>query len=187
MSKPTLFITDIDGVLCDSRKRMNRINYRAKQDGNIKEYIQSLRKYNKDTEGDKPIHKGIQLYHALMSTLKPDRRIFLTARDEDNFGPAIKWLREHVDKNIEDNDLIMEPIPKEINGEYTRIYKSGSEYKRAMIKKLIKKYDILMIVDDETNNCKVFEEEGLEYLKFKDPDIDIEKYKEKLKNIKRDP
>lgn len=186
MAKPTLFITDIDGVLCDSRKRMNRIDYRAKKEGNMDKFIRSLRKYNKDVKGDKPIHKGIQLYHALMSVLKPDRRIFLTARDEDNFQPTIKWLREHVDKDIHDADLIMESMPQEVGGKYKPVYESGAEYKRAMIKQLMEDYNIIMVVDDETRNCEVFAEEGLEYLQFKDPDIDLEKHKEKLKSIPND-
>ncbi len=130
MAKPTLMIIDIDGVLCDPRIRMKRIDYKSEKRHDYNKFIKSLREYNKDTYGDKPIRKGIQLYHALKSIFNPDRCVFLTARDEDNFHPTIEWLRKHVDDKIQEADLIMEPLPVLVGDEYNPVYKNSVEYKR---------------------------------------------------------
>ena len=162
---------------------MKRIDYKSEKRHDYNKFIKSLREYNKDTYGDKPIRKGIQLYHALKSIFNPDRCVFLTARDEDNFHPTIEWLRKHVDDKIQEADLIMEPLPVLVGDEYNPVYKNSVEYKRNIIKQLLSKYEVIMAVDDEDKNCKMFEEEHIPYLQFKDPNVDVDEYKEKLKNI----
>lgn len=186
MAKPTLFICDIDGVLCDSRKRMkSKLDWKAEKNGDHNAFIESMFEYNKTTKGDKIIPKGVQLYWAIMTLFKPDRRIFLTGRNNDGRKLTLEWMREHVDGSLEDEDVIMESTPVKNNGKYWYPGEPSRhhsiEYKRDWIIKLSKKYDIILSIDDEDRNCKMYEEEGVTYLQFKDPEIDMDILKDKMK------
>jgi predicted secreted acid phosphatase len=84
--------------------------------------------------------------------------IYLTARPEQTRAVTSEWLIKNVGLDFEENALlVMMPDDYPEN-------KSDTDFKRIMINKIKKIYNVLFAIDDNIDNCLMFEEEGIKAL-----------------------
>jgi len=160
----TCIIFDIDGTICNSKKRQkNFINFDAKNKGNVQEFLKSLDSYtNADHSSDVVIPIGVSLLKWAISEYNPDTIFFVTARLSSGRKATEKWLKDHnlfSDKFM----LVMKPSYKKNSiGNFLikELYKD-EKYKYDVTKKIQKKFEVKLAVDDKHTNCKVFENLGI--------------------------
>ena len=171
IKKPTAIIFDLDGVLCDSSLRFNRIDLKAFRHKDKEKFVASLRHYCLDCEGDKIIPSGAGLLWALCDYHKPDKVLFITARGIANFDPTMKWLKENniFGADHYDNELIMNPEDLD-NFEFEDF--DHASWKGKTAAKLAKQYEILIAVDDSEANVRSFVSRNIPTLKFIVPGLD---------------
>lgn len=170
-TKPTCIIVDIDGVLCDSSKRFQLIDLDAKKNEEYLKFYQSLQLYNSTTDGDVPIELGFNLLKSFISQFNPDLICYLTARGIPGKVLTMKWLNANGLLLSKKEKLIMRPE----SGKYsTKSYMKNNhdfEYKKEQAARLLKKYNIILAIDDSLPNCKAFNELGIPTLYFTLPII----------------
>jgi phosphoglycolate phosphatase-like HAD superfamily hydrolase len=157
--KPTAVIFDIDGVLCDSTERHQKIRNDAAGRGDFQTFYKSLLDYSKSTDGDKLIEKGKKLFEDIKESFRPSKIFFITSRGEHGRQPTKKWLEKHGLYDDELTDLIMRPeIRKDKDGIYRSNQKWASDaaYKRDMASGVQSKYKVLLAIDDLKDNCDAF-------------------------------
>jgi FMN phosphatase YigB (HAD superfamily) len=170
MKKKTAIIFDIDGVLVDSSTRFKRIDLDAFQCKDKERFVQSLRDYGADCEGDKIIPAGAELLWSLCNYYIPEKIFFITARGTGGYEPTMQWLKANnlFGPDEYENELIMKPEDLD-NFEFENM--DDAAWKGKEVAKLMKKYDILLAVDDSEANCSSFHSRGIPTLKFMAPGI----------------
>lgn len=164
MPKPTAIICDIDGVLCDSSERFQKINFQAKENGDHHAFIKSLVNYSSDTSTDKIIPLGECLLKALVRELKPDYTLFLTARGSGGRDGTIQWLNKHGMMVDPDRERLIMRSPQD-EGVADHVYKSKA------LAKIMKKYNPLVAIDDKYLNIEIFKLCNIPTIHFKIPNL----------------
>jgi FMN phosphatase YigB (HAD superfamily) len=168
--KPTAIIFDLDGVLVNSSERFQRIDLEAFRNRDKEKFVASLRHYLSDCEGDVLIESGANLLWSLCAYYKPKKVFFITARGIEGYEPTLQWIKEHnlFGPDEYENELIMKPEDLD-NFEFENM--DDAAWKGKETAKLMKKYDILLAVDDSEANCSSFHSRGIPTLKFMAPGI----------------
>ena len=160
----TCIIFDIDGTICDSKKRQKKfIDFDAKNKGDIQEFLKSLDAYtNSDHSHDAVIPIGAELLKWAVNGYNPDKIFFVTARLSDSRLDTEKWLKDH---NLFNDKcmVIMKPSYKKnsIGNFLIKVLYKDEKYKYDVVQKIQKKFDVELAVDDKHANCKVFESFGI--------------------------
>lgn len=145
---PTAIIMDIDGVLANSYHPDFKEQF-AKGDFSV-------------FERGIPNYPAFSWAIALVQALSKDHRIlFVTARNEDYRDSTIDWLHRNIpSQTIYGCDLYMRK---------TGDTREDSEIKRELFAKFSTRYNILFAVDDNWNNCRLWESLGIPALTNKIP------------------
>jgi len=175
--RPRAIIFDIDGVLCDSSKRIAKYaDIEALNRGDYNAWRASMARYNATTEEDEVIPSGLRLYRALQIGMFPARFFFVTSRGEDGREPTLIWLQDFINPAICSEDLIMRPAYVERS---PGIYWLPGEpkfdhvvYKRAVLTELRKKYNVILALDDYPDLASMYQEEGVPALHVQWPSVD---------------
>jgi predicted secreted acid phosphatase len=165
--KPKAVIFDIDGVICDSSKRFQRLDMDAWNKKNKKAFVQSLRNYNSDCAGDIPIITGISLlnYYAV------DHKIFfITARGSEGYAPTQNWLKAHFPK-FEENESVLIMQPEDTNNFKFSTQFDHAEYKKREAAKILEQYDVIFAIDDSDLNCRGYQSLNIPTLLFTIPNL----------------
>jgi hypothetical protein len=174
----SLIICDIDGVVCDSSIRINRYtDYSALERGDYNAFRVSMRAYNTASlEDDIPIQSGIDLLNSLRNFYNPDRVVFLTSRGNESRANTLNWLRDNVDFNLRDEDLIMRP--EYVESEPGVFWRDGEQkfchlaFKGSVARELLRGFNILMALDDHLPLCEMYQGLGIPAVCVKFPGVD---------------
>lgn len=139
-TKREAIIVDLDGTLCDNAVRANFKSNNHKDYWPLYEYIPF----------DKPNKWCVDIMD--MADLYGCKIIFLTARPKKYEQKTRDWLIKHLTVVSFSYDLIMMP------NDYRY---QPPVFKKARIKELNKKYNILFALDDQRANVDVMREEGI--------------------------
>ena len=138
--KQEAIIIDLDGTLCDNAVRLEVHSDNHKDYWPLYQHIPE----------DKPNKWCVDIIK--MADLYDCKLIFLTARPEHVEELTRDWLLKHLLLISYSYELIMMPN----NYRY-----KAETFKKARIKELKKKYDILFAIDDRKENVKVFKEQNI--------------------------
>lgn len=178
-----IIICDIDGVVCDSSARIAKYSdFEALERGDYNAFRVSMHAYNSaPTHEDVPLQDGIQILHGLRHSYAspehgPALVKFLTSRGNESRANTFEWLRAHVDKNLEHENLIMRP--EYFESEPGVFWREGEprfchiEYKRGEAHRLRQFGNIVVALDDHLPLCEMYQSIGIPALHVKLPGVD---------------
>lgn len=165
--KRTTIIFDIDGVVCDSSSRFKRLNIDAYIRKDKPAFINSIKWYESDCEGDKVIESGVKLLESLTNTLNINKVFFITARGNGGRTPTTQWL---LDAGIlkDGDELIMHPETLDEEFEF-KTPVVHANWKKSEAEKIMKQYNVLFAVDDSEDNINAYSSLGITCIKFISP------------------
>lgn len=170
--EPKAIIFDIDGVVCDSSERFKRIKWEFATEFNktqslesLKKYINSIKDYNRDCDGDELIEFGRDLLYNFIQKYDNTTVFFITARGISAFDNTFNWLKKHGLIDTEDK-LYMYPENFESKDYKPVGAKEHAQWKADIVKQLMKQYQIVCAVDDSKDNCDAYKELGVPVLHF---------------------
>lgn len=163
-----VIIFDIDGVLCDSSERERKTLDKFNVDNLSLEHLHEY--HSMPYDEDMVIENGLFLYLAFKNVYKI---LFLTARNSEwSRKKTLEWLQTNIDNEIEESQLYMSPAPVLIDNIYYRKDGLNSvECKRLNVNQIKSKYNIVMAIDDFSENHKMLVEEGVTALLFTDSSV----------------
>jgi uncharacterized HAD superfamily protein len=142
-----ILICDIDGVIADCKHRVNK-------------YL--VDKTPKDWDGffdpnevkkDKPIKEVIKL----LNNINPEAHVLLLSTRWERLRSVTEdWLE---DNSVDYNEMILKPDERRCR---------AHEFKREVTQKLLDEgHEIIMAIDDSTDNCKMYYDLGIAALQLK--------------------
>lgn len=165
--KPKAVIFDIDGVISNSSERFKRIDLRAFDRKDVNSFIDSIKEYNKDCEGDLRIEEGFELLEFYASKYKI---FFITARGEMGWDATYDWLVKNIPESIKDNFTLYMHQECYENFEFTD-QEEHAEFKRKVALEILKSYDIVWAIDDSINNINAYLSIGIPVLHMTIPSL----------------
>lgn len=171
-SKKKALIFDIDGVVCDSSERFKRIDLYAFGQLDRAKFVESIKSYNQDCEGDLVLESGKKLLHSLLNGFEVDKVFFITARGDGGFGPTLKWLEENMDLKTHMFELWMQPEDlSNIDAYEFSTEQDHARQKMKMAEEIMKSYDVVCAVDDSAYNVWAYFNLGIPSLRFLAPNL----------------
>ena len=174
---PKVIIYDLDGVVVNSQERYIRSGGdEAIKKGDYNAFRQSLVEYNKNTDGDLIISKSVEILNNLRQTLEIEHMIALTARGEEGKEPTLAFLKQHLPWEVNETLLYMRPRHLEVAPGI--FWKPGMpkfssvDYKREVVKELMKSYNIVLAVDDHSYMCEMYWKLGIYAMCMMVPEVD---------------
>lgn len=165
--KPKAVIFDIDGVICDSSKRFERLDMDAFNKRNKKAFVQSVRNYNSNCDGDIPILTGM----SILNYYAEDHKIFfITARGSEGYAPTENWLKNHFPK-FDKNDSVLIMHPEDTNNFSFKSQFDHAEFKKREALKILEDYDVVFAIDDSDLNCRGYQSLDIPTLLFTIPKL----------------
>jgi len=178
MRKRSILLCDIDGVVCDSSRRLALYSDNAALErGDYNSFRASMHAYNTaPLDIDVPIREGVSLLHGLMESYCPDEVVFLTSRGEEGRVNTFAWLREFVYPDLVEESLLMRPAHEERSPGV--FWEEGEprfchiSHKRDKTLKLMETRRVLMALDDHLPICQMYQSIGVPALNVLFPDVD---------------
>lgn len=139
--KPSCMIVDVDGVIVHSKPLLREIfHLKLKGDKKYDYFNENFDK--KPLEINHSLTEFVNLCH----TCSDYKVLFLTARNEKIRKRTLNQLSKALKYEVESTDLFMRP---ENNKE------KSEDFKKQVLKKLKKQYNIKLFIDDELKNCEM--------------------------------
>jgi len=178
MRKRSVLLCDIDGVVCDSSKRLALYSDEAALErGDYNAFRASMHAYNTaPLDMDVPIREGVELLHMLVESYRPDDVMFLTSRGEEGRGNTFSWLKEFVWRGLGEEDLLMRPAHVERSPGI--FWEEGEprfchiSHKRGKTLNLLETRRVLIALDDYLPVCQMYQSIGVPALNVLFPDVD---------------
>lgn len=181
MQRKRVIVSDIDGVLADSSARLREHLSQQRRMVDHNTWLKSWWPYNTSPKilEDIPIHRGIELFHALMVGFRADEFRFITARGSEGIDLTRRWLIEHViGEDFPEEWLIMQPQLEEIAPGI--VWRPGMpkydpvDQKRVQISSLMSEHDVLVAIDDRPDICQAYWHLGVHAMLVRFPEHDCQ-------------
>ena len=139
MSKPTVAVFDLDGVLANDQHRAH-----LREAKNWKDYYL-------EAVNDTPIN---ELAWELLRNVLFDKAVILTTRNEDIREITKEWVSKHfVDFDMNDESVLIMRKSKD--------FRPANVVKTEEMLKLMDEYEITFAIDDDPETCKAYMELGI--------------------------